>query len=377
MFKMVLFDVDGVMLSEERYFDASALTVYELINSPQYLKGSDVFTPQPKEEEIRRIRKEVFADDEVLSFMKSRGINANWDMVFLQFSYQLVRALAEIHRQHAGFVEQIAREGITRETLRQVGEYLQGTAFAPDYAGFVQAFQPSKAEKHELLLYLNDLLQRETGVKAQLFSRNSSLWVICQETFQEWYIGDELYEKTTGEKTRQPGKKGFLKDEIAIIDPKAFADLLAGLKEKGVELGIATGRPQLETYVPLEELGVFPYFSPKRVTTASDVLRAEEEYPERAPLSKPQPFQYLRSYLGADTPLAEIMAHDLPLPDGQEILIVGDSVADFLAARALGCRFAATLTGLTGQEARGKFEELGADYILNDVLDLKELFSVQ
>lgn len=371
MFKMILFDVDGVMLSEERYFDASALTVHELMNNPRYLNGRDEFTPQPQEEKIRRIRKEVFANDEVLSFMKSRGINANWDMVFLQFSYQFVRALSLLHPSHAGLVERIAQEGISRDTLRQVGQLLQGTDFAPDYAGFVQAFQGSPVQKHELLLYLNTLLKQETGVEGELFSRNSSMWVICQETFQEWYIGDELYEKTAGKKTCQPGKKGFLKDEIALVDPSSFAKLLSELKGKGVELGIATGRPQLETHVPLEEIGVFPYFNIKRVTTASDVLKAEEQYPERAPLSKPQPFQYLRSYLGADTPLSEIMGYELPLQNGEEILIVGDSVADFLAARALGCKFAATLTGLNGQADRGKFEELGADYILNDALDVK------
>lgn len=31
MIKTILFDVDGVMLSEERYFDASALTVWEFL----------------------------------------------------------------------------------------------------------------------------------------------------------------------------------------------------------------------------------------------------------------------------------------------------------------------------------------------------------
>ena len=54
------------------------------------------------------------------------------------------------------------------------------------------------------------------------------------------------------------------------------------------------------------------------------------------------------------------------------MLIVGDSVADLLAARRMGCRFAATLTGLTGEKARTKFEELGADYILEDVTRLPE-----
>ncbi len=35
--KKILFDVDGVFLSEERCFDVSALTVYELLMDKCYL----------------------------------------------------------------------------------------------------------------------------------------------------------------------------------------------------------------------------------------------------------------------------------------------------------------------------------------------------
>lgn len=373
MFKMVLFDVDGVILSEERYFDASALTVHELLNSPQYLQGKDPFAAAPEEEEIRRIRRDVFAGDEVLSFMKSRGINANWDMVFLQFSYQLIRALSVLKTNHMDLVKEIAEQGITRETLRRVGERLSRTNFQPDYAAFVRAYHDVPVQKHELLLYLNTLFEQATGVQTKLFSRNSSLWTICQETFQEWYIGDDWFTKTTGQAPRQKGKRGFLKDEIALVKPEAFLQMLTAMRERGIELGMATGRPSLETREPLKELGVLAPFNEKRITTASDVLQAEEQFPERAPLSKPRPFQYLRSYLGADTPLPDIFSYPLPLQDGQEVLIVGDSVADLLAARALGVRFAATLTGLKGEAARPEFEELGADYILRDALAVQEI----
>ena len=43
--KKVIFDVDGVLLSEERYFDVSALTVWEILYSKDYmglpLEGED------------------------------------------------------------------------------------------------------------------------------------------------------------------------------------------------------------------------------------------------------------------------------------------------------------------------------------------------
>ena len=135
-------------------------------------------------------------------------------------------------------------------------------------------------------------------------------------------------------------------------------------------MGLGTGRPYIEMEIPLKELGLLSYFDPNRVVSATEVVQAEERYPERAPLGKPHPFTYIKGYLGKNADDAQVLKASLPLEDGQQVLIVGDSVADLLAARKMGCRFAATLTGLTGQAARSKFEELQADYILDDVTQL-------
>lgn len=67
------------------------------------------------------------------------------------------------------------------------------------------------------------------------------------------------------------------------------------------------------------------------------------------------------------------METKLPLENGHEILIVGDSIADLLAARKMGCQFAAVLTGLSGSDARYEFEKHQADYILDSVADVKGL----
>ena len=39
MYKMILFDVDGVFLSEERCFDTTALTVWELLDAPAFFRS--------------------------------------------------------------------------------------------------------------------------------------------------------------------------------------------------------------------------------------------------------------------------------------------------------------------------------------------------
>ncbi|GAB7386226.1 HAD hydrolase-like protein [Bacillaceae bacterium] len=375
MFKTILFDVDGVFLSEERYFDASALTVWEMVNSPLYL-GLDPgqFSPCPPEETIRRVRALIFDEDRVLNFIKSRGINANWDMVYLAFSYQLVRLLAEIHKQDPLFVADVLREQIDREAVKKIGEKARQTAFVPDFAAFTADFAKSRAEKQALLLYLNDLAEEKTGIKTEIFSRRSALWDVCQETFQEWYLGDEKVELSIGKPPVQAGKRGFLHDEIPIAPPEKMADVLRRLRAKGIVLGIGTGRPTIETVEPLKAMGLLEYFAEDRVVTASDVLAAERKYPERAPLAKPQPYCYVQGFLGKRTPVEKALAFPLPIANGDEVLIVGDSVADYMAAKSIGCRFAATLTGLSGKEARAKFEELHADYILDDVTEILEIF---
>lgn len=375
MFRTILFDVDGVLLSEERYFDASALTVWEMLYSPNYvgLQGES-FEPAPVEDIIRRVRDEVFDTDRVLNFIKTRGINANWDMVYLAFSYQLVRLLSQLHKKYPEEVKNILTHQINRDVINQIRELAAGEPFEVEYAEFVTDFEKSTAQKQAILLYLNEIVKDRTGIETDIFSRSSELWDLCQETFQEWYLGDRLIKDSIGREAFQKGKRGFLNDEIPIVEPVKMAEVLKALKEKGLTLGIGTGRPTIETVEPLKAMGLLQYFEINRVVSASDVLEAEKRYPEKAPLAKPQPYCYIKGLLGKESSDDEVFGLSLPIANGDEVLVVGDSVADYMAARSIGCKFAATLTGLTGQEARGKFEELKADYILNDMTEVLSIF---
>ncbi|WDL97845.1 HAD family hydrolase [Alicyclobacillus sp. ALC3] len=407
MYQTVLFDVDGVMLSEERYFDASALTVYEILHSPQYLArpveanvtaagnaaapnvtaasqatALPPFTVDLAEEHIRAIRRIVFADDAVLYAIKSRGVNANWDMVYLQAAMQIAY-LVEAWVAQAGAAEVRAAlepavaNGWSRAALHTLGQHLAAANVAAahvtaavKFADFVAEVEPA-ADKAGLFAAVEAVLQRALpGITP--FGSGRVLWDVCQQTFQEWYVGDAHVNET-----RQAGKKGFLTDEIALVDRPAFLSMLESLKAAGVSLGIATGRPELETMVPLDAIGWLQPFDRERITTASDVLNTERAIPEAAPLSKPNPFSYLRSYLRTRD-VKQVLAHPLPLPadEAKKVLVVGDSVADFLAARAIGCDFAAVLTGLEGEGARPIFEDRGADHILSDALGVAGLFNL-
>ncbi|MCH5583469.1 HAD hydrolase-like protein [Shimazuella sp. AN120528] len=372
MYQMILFDVDGVLLSEERCFDASALAVWELLYGSHFLELKEgKFTTAPAEEQIRYIRKEVFQEDKILDWMKDRGINANWDMVYLVFSTQLMLLLEKIDPT---FVRDWIAKPITEESLLALKKHTHG--ISPDFTFFSTLFDESKGKlnRDELLVYFNQYVQKQFGVDVDYFSRMSTLWELGRSVYQEWYFGEALFQKEEGY-ARTKGKQGFLYQESPLAPIEELQQLFADLSRQGITLGIGTGRPYLEMEVPLREMGLLTNFDSNRIVTASDVVSAEGKYPDEAPLGKPHPFTYLLGYLGEEATDQKALELSLPIKDGEKLLVVGDSVADFLAAQSIGCHFAATLTGLTGQAAREKFEELGADYILDDVRQLRTIIT--
>lgn len=368
MFKTVLFDIDGVMLSEERYFDASALTIHELLTSKDFLGLPSIstdYTPNPTDETIRDIRGQVFAKDSILEGLKNVGVNANWDMVYFVFVAELVASLRKVE-DSPGFrqgLSEALHAGWSVAALQQIGGMIR------DSRGDIQIRWDAYDELYGGCSTRDGLLERASSALDAFLpgGNHHDLWDIGQDTFQTWYLGDSY----TG---RETGKSGFLTNEYPIVEPSALANLLASLKEKGLHLGVATGRPQTETHVPLEHFGWLQYFDLRYVSTASDVVAAERLMPSARPLSKPNPFSYLRSLTG-DHDVDSLLSRSLPVEGIHDtVLIIGDSIADALAAKRLGASFAAVLTGLEGEAARPKFEQLDAEYIFSDVLAVGNLF---
>lgn len=370
MFTDVLFDIDGVMLSEERYFDASALTVNELLTSSRFLGLQSVagaYRADLSNDDIAVVRQLVFQRDTVLEKLKNVGVNANWDMVYLVFVSELAQALrsAAANSEFKRAVVNALSDGWTVGAVQSLGSAIR------EYAS-----EQVVSYEHYDTLYgdattRDELFDRARTLFATSFGLeldDHALWSIGQTTFQEWYLGDDYTRASTG-------KKGFLKSEIPLIEPAQFQSLLSDLRDRGIRLGIATGRPFTETKVPLEFFGWWKFFDEAKVSTASDVLIAEQQVPEARPLSKPHPFSYLRSLTANHDP-AGLLSTSLPLEGKRaQVLIVGDSIADALAAERLGASFAAVLTGLEGAAARPKFERLQADFILDDALQVNALFA--
>ena len=310
----------------------------------------------------------------MLDWLKARGINSNWDMVFLTFSCQLLYLLRRLEEIRPAESRYWLKEPIDAERLKELGRATRdaGIDFRPSYDGFIAAFSSSRAEKHELLLHLNRLAEDWLDVQQSGFFPKQRPVGTGEIGVSGVVSRRGFVSEGRGKQAPDAGKAGVSSPGDSPGPEGGDPKDIAPLRDRGIVLGIGTGRPRLETEVPLRSLGLLDAFEPERIVTASEVVRAEESHPDRAPLGKPHPFTYVKGYLGLKAPDEACLDADFPLPGAEEVLIVGDSVADLLAARRMGCRFAATLTGLTGEKARPKFEELGADYILEDVTRLPD-----
>ncbi|GGE40546.1 haloacid dehalogenase [Pullulanibacillus camelliae] len=373
MIQTVLFDIDGVLLSEERCFDASALSVWELLQSPNYLNiRSEHFTVTPNDAFIRTKRQEVFAGERVLSFMKSRGMNSNWDMVYLTFSYQLISLLQYVSAPvREAF---LSRTDIDRQALKALAPHLPKDV-PLNFELFVTDFEKSPGTKQDLLLYIDTICEEKLGRTSKLFSRSGTLWKIGQETYQEWYLGDAFIETSIGKKAYQAGKHGFLQEEIPLAATEELQQLFKKIRDQGIVIGIGTGRPAIESHEPLKALGLLDYIDPDRMVTATDVIEAERQFPEYLPLGKPHPYTYLHGFFKKQTATERVLKASLPLAKADSLLIIGDSLADCLAAQEIGAHFAAVLTGLTGEAAREEFEAHHAEVILSNVLEVERFIT--
>jgi phosphoglycolate phosphatase-like HAD superfamily hydrolase len=373
MITTILFDVDGVLLSEEHYFDASALTVWELLMSNNYLALSpEKYKTDYSPIEIKEIRETVFGkNDEVLKLMKSRGLNANWDMIYLSFGHQFIHLLSQIKENEQDRINSWLQGPINREALLEIGGILHKYDVNLDFNRFVPEFELSTETKQELFNYLNQLAEEKLGVQTNIFSGINELWSVCEHVCQEWYVGDENVENSTGRPSVQLGKKGFLANETTLAAKEEIEALFSYLNDSGAKIGIGTGRPELETIQPFHHLDWLKHFDSNYIVTADDVLNAEKELNERRSLSKPDPFTYILGLKGRETSVEDCLNTSMPIDNGEEVLVVGDSLADLLAARKMGCQFAAVLTGLSGKDARSDFEKYEADYILDTVLDVR------
>ena len=176
----ILFDMDGVITSEQRYWDCSALTVYEYLNPDL----SVAFAL----ENTDKIRSEIMCNDETIVYLKNKGVNSNWDTTYIVLSSALV-----------------------------LGEKQDFTKVL----NFIKGLDMGAMEMYEYFAEKSPLGERD----GEGYRQN------CVLPFQEWYLGDREFEATWGEKPKKSASRSYQKETpIVPMDKLKGAKNLACLR---------------------------------------------------------------------------------------------------------------------------------------------------
>jgi HAD superfamily hydrolase (TIGR01548 family) len=169
-----------------------------------------------------------------------------------------------------------------------------------------------------------------------------------RDVFQQLYLGPDLYRELEGGTPDIDAEGGYVRDEPVLVEPET----LDRLRERG-DVGVLTGRPAAEADIALQRVGLD--------------LPAEHRFTmDDWEAGKPDPDALVR--------LAERF-------DADAVAFAGDTLDDVKTAvnaseadpdreyHGIG-----VLTGgLTGEEGRRKFEQVGAATVVNSVTDLPGL----
>ncbi len=328
----ILLDMDGVITSEQVYWNAAALTVWELLFSRHYF-GTEDINPEALMTALPEIRRQLFQDDAVIRLLKNKGVNNNWDLAWAVVGGLLL---------------------LGKGNEPAVYDWL---ASLPDVAGGFYAA-------------VGDGIH-SAGLPKEEAAHHGGLWNTIQLAFQEWFLGSELLPLHWNSPSLQPGKPGLTFSEEPIVD-KAKLTVLLGELGSRKRLGIGSGRPRVEAETPLEAWNVLSCFTEDAIVTYNEVLNAQNQLAQPIALTKPHPYMFLRGVFGDAVSDIDLLNGNYDVKPCKKTLVIGDAGCDLFAAKSAGCDFAAVLTGIEGENARGYFEENGADYILHNILELLE-----
>jgi phosphoglycolate phosphatase-like HAD superfamily hydrolase len=362
--KQIVFDVDGVLLSEKRYFDASGLAAWEILFDSAYM-GLTPWVPVDltnlKEENIQDIRRRVWDNDRLLSWLKDRGINSNWEMVHA-FLVTMIWLLAREAREKG------IRTGETLEeeaSLQRLGKAWK-TLPVPTASSVLSVWEeqiPSGIMGNSVYDHLARLVEEDLGQaapwtrlgQAAPWTRLASpFYHVHQMAFQQWYLGDDLFRELMGEEPIGLEKDGFLSKEEPICDAAETKNMLQSLKQAGYRISVATGRTRKEVEIPFRALGWYEEFDPLYIATATDAEETAQVKGLKS-LNKPNPFLYLCAMYGRIPENYDAYIREKGTAH-KDVIVIGDSLSDVKGARAAGTSFIGVLTGLDAEESRVMFQ---------------------
>lgn len=352
--KYILFDIDGVIFSEEKCFDVSAILLDTYLREDKYLAIESLKFSLDRKEDIKKLRSFYYLEDEILSYFKEKSLNSNVDMVYIY----ILATILYLNREYKLELD-FATENTIGSILNKIkANSSQEIIFEPCkiLSFFKDNFKQGTKEAfiEEVLI----LFSREFRINKALLEINGDIYKAFDDEFANLYIA---YDK-------------FYNGDETIVDIEDLKEFFRYLKERGYTLGIGTGRPLADVILPLQKLGLYQYFNKKHIATYDDVLLASILSGEKH-LDKPHPFTFRCGHYGNNPEHYEayLRKNDLYkiLHKEDIVYVVGDSISDMLAAKGNNYIAIATLNGIDKDKGKQKLLESGADYIIENVLDLK------
>lgn len=375
MDNLVLFDLDGVIASEEAYWGAAGLVLHELLHSPRYWDidhTAESYRPAATAEESYRMSRATLPEAVIVDF-KAHSINSNWDTCYVAVCLSLIHLLAllpdcspllPLRPAEADWITAFRRQLAEVKESKEIGQNIFRAFDLPAFQGCVGL---------EILDRLNAYASGVLGYHIEgVFGRYSPSWLFCQNLFQEWYLGEELYAQEYGHPPAQLGKPGCIHFERPLLPVAQIRSTLETLRTRGYRLGVVTGRPRQEGIIPLKDYGLLRYFDERHICMHDEVARAEDELRAKGDallLSKPHPYPFL---LAADPDYRLSQKHT---PPRGSFIVVGDTTSDVQGGRAAGALTVAVLTGARTARARALLEQSKPDFIIDDMTKLPELLT--
>lgn len=366
---LLIFDLDGVITSEEKYWNTARLTVWEMITSEQYLGIQNYFGDDVKVSNFLETIGDRVIPDSFIYEIKRRAINSNWDLTFFVFYLHLISLLTAIERErlesllqfftsnNAPIIKQLQKLGKNLDQRKGLITYLKSEEIFNQFLDETYSKKGSEVLEH-IQVFANKILE----VEISEIDQKGELWQLCYQNFQNWYQGEK------GDKI--PGT-----DTILPLD--RIDSVLETLKQK-YTLAIATGRPRKEVVSPFKKLNLLHHFDPDKIVTYDEVVAAESLLQEKGyqvKLGKPHPFVLYKAAC-PNQDIEVLCREDFQMPNRDRITYIGDSGSDIVAAQRAGCLSIGVMTGFFGKEAKESkrqiLEELGCKVILESILELPQ-----
>ena len=368
----LIFDLDGVITSETKYWNTSRLTAWELICDRNYLGLTNYFDHSPDvETRLTDIGDNVIPKSFIYE-LKSRAINSNWDLTFFVCCLHFVGIFQQLQQKQSTSLSNILQNNnlTLEQQLQAIGELLRSSNYQRQISDNAIAefwVETKSLTGAAVLNHVNTFITQKLGQHFSFFDPKGELWELCYNNFQAWY----------------EGKKGYdLPDDETVTDLPSIDQTLKVLSDSGrFILAIATGRPRNEVIEPLTTLGILKYFDDTRIVTYDEVIAAEStiKIDNKIKLGKPHPFILYKAIYPQES-VDNLSSDKFKISNPETIAYIGDAGSDVVAAKKAGVFSIGVLTGFAEGEARQKKGEmlasLGCDVILDSVLDLPEFLKI-